>query len=74
MYHYICPETTIELADFVRQAAPIKFSSPKSLSGKYTNFHVERSSPLTMTYHFNGSFEVFGSCECHPGFANVCMK
>ena len=74
IYHYICPGNTIELVDFVRQAAPIKSLSPKTLVGKCTNFAVERSSPLTMKCYFNGSFEVFGSCECHPGYTNVSRK
>ena len=73
MYYHICPES-IELVEFVRQAAPIKSLSPKILVGKCTTSAVERSSPLTMKCYFNGSFEVFGSCECRPGFTNVNMK
>ena len=74
MYYYICPESTIELVEFERQVAPIKSVSPKVLPGKCTNFALERRLPLTMKCYFNGSFEIFGNCECRPGFTNVSMK
>ena len=74
MYYYTCPESSTELVEFEKQAAPNMLSSPKIVVGKCTNFAVVRSSPLTMKCYFNGSFEVYGICECRPGFTNVNRK
>lgn len=75
MYYYNCPASTNELIEFVQEAAPNISSSPMEVLGKCIKNAVQKgSSPLVMKCFFNGSFEIWGNCECRPGFTNVTRK
>ena len=75
MYYYNCPASTNELIEFVQEAAPNISSSPTEALGKCIKNSVQKgSSLLVMKCFFNGSFEIWGSCECRPGFTNVTGK
>lgn len=70
LFYYMCPANTAELVDFTEEAAPNKTTRQKKFIGKCTTNAVKKSSSLTMICYFNGTFEVFGSCECRAGFTN----
>ena len=74
MFYYKCPSDTAELVNFKEKAAPNKSSSPIELKGSCTSNAIQKWSPLTMRCYFNGTFEVFGSCECKAGFTNLTNK
>ena len=71
MFYYKCPSDTAELVNFKEEAAPNKSASPREVKGSCTNNTIQNNSPLTMRCYFNGTFEVFGSCECKAGFTNL---
>lgn len=68
LFYYMCPANTADLVDFTEEAAPNKTTRQKTLIGKCTTNAVKKSSSLSMICYFNGTFEVFGSCECRAGF------
>lgn len=70
LFYYMCPANTIDLVDFTEEVAPNKTTREKKLIGECTTNAVKKSAPLSMTCYSNGTFEVFGSCECRAGFTN----
>lgn len=70
LFYYMCPANTAQLVDFTEEAAPNKTARQKKFIGKCTTNAVKKSSSLSMICYFNGTFEVFGSCECRAGFMN----
>ena len=73
LFYFKCPAAAANLVEFTAKAAPTK-SKPKELVGNCTENAIKNSSPLTMKCYFNGTFEVFGSCECNAGFTNLENK
>ena len=74
MFYYKCSAKGSELIVFEDVAAPNKSASPILLTGKCTKHSVVESDPLRMRCHYNGTFEVFGSCKCKAGFTYVHNK
>ena len=76
LYYYLCPAETIGLAVFPEVAAPSKISSPQTSVGTCAKNAVKKGSSchLTRKCYYNGTFEVFGSCECEAGFTNFYEK
>ena len=74
MFYYKCSAKGSELVVFQDVAAPNKSASPILLTGKCAKDSVQESSPLRMRCHYNGTFEVFGSCKCKAGFTIVRNK
>ena len=76
LYYYLCPAETIGLAVFPEVAAPSKISSPHTSVGTCAKNAVKKGSSchLTRKCYYNGTFEVFGSCECEAGFTNFYEK
>ena len=74
LFYYKCPTATPNLVEFTEEAAPTNSTSPKELVGKCAKNAIESSSPRTMKCYFNGTFEIFGSCECKAGFTNLVNK
>lgn len=72
LYYYECPTNTPALVDFDQRPAPSKFLGVKKLTGNCTDHAVKniKSSDLSMKCYYNGTFEVFGKCECDIGFSN----
>ena len=70
LFYYKCPANTTDLVDFTEEVAPNKTTREKKLIGVCTTNAVKKSAPLSMTCYSNGTFEVFGSCECRAGFTN----
>ena len=70
VYHYLCPTKTYVLVDFPEVPAPSKISSPYTSFGKCTRNAVKKSSSryLSMNCYYNGTAEVFGGCQCEPGY------
>ena len=74
IFYYKCSAKGSELVVFQNVVAPNKSASPILLTGKCTKDSVIESYPLRMRCHYNGTFEVFGSCKCKAGFTNVHNK
>ena len=70
VFYYKCPTGTSELVDFEEEVAPNKSASPKELTGKCTSNAIQKSALLLMMCYFDGTVQVFGSCECKAGFTN----
>ena len=70
VFYYKCPTRTSELVDFEEEVAPNKSASPKELTGKCTSNAIQKSPSLLMKCYFDGTVQVFGSCECKAGFTN----
>ena len=78
VYYYLCPAKTNALVDFPEVSAPNKSLSPYISVGTCTKNAVKKSSSqrLSMTCYYNGTFEVFGGCECEAGYTketNICI-
>ena len=76
LYYYLCPAKTIRLVVFPEVAAPSKISSPYTSVGTCAKNAVKKGSsrPLARKCYYNGTFEVFGGCECEAGFTNFYEK
>ena len=77
IYRYLCPAKTNALVDFQEVPAPSKISSPYTSFGTCTRNAVKKSSSryLSMNCYYNGTAQVFGSCECESGYTknkNLC--
>ena len=70
VFYYKCPTGTSELVDFEEEVAPNKSASPKELTGKCTSNAIQKSPLLLMRCYYDGTVQVFGSCECKAGFTN----
>ena len=70
LYYYICPANTKALVKFSEIPAPNKVSSPLQSFGTCIGNAIKTSSSLVLSRkcHYNGSFEVVGSCECEAGY------
>ena len=69
---YICPANTKALVKFSEAPAPSKISSPLQSFGTCINNAIKTRTSLVLSRkcHYNGSFEVVGSCECEAGYTN----
>ena len=74
MFYYKCSAKGSKLVVFQDVAAPSKLESPILLTGNCTKDSVLENYPLNMKCHYNGTFEVSGSCKCKAGFTNVDNK
>ena len=77
VYYYLCPAKTNALIDVPEVTAPSKILSPPISVGTCTKNAVKRSEShhLFMKCYYNGTFEVFGGCECEAGYTknrNIC--
>ena len=73
LFYYQCPSNTTALVNFKATLAPSKNSNSILLKGNCADNAVQnkKSSSLSMKCYHNGSYEVFGSCLCKPGFSNL---
>ena len=64
------------LVDFLEVPAPSKTSGPYISVATCAENAVKKNSShhLSMKCYYNGTFEVWGSCQCEAGYTNFYEK
>ena len=69
LFYYKCPNATNELVIFPYTVAPSKNDSPIMIWGSCSENAISTNATTPfMQCYYNGSFTVFGACQCKEGY------